>query len=167
MSRKRGKRSSEQGTVSRCPVTQDMFGGVGGRQASPRPPHKGGGYQNKCTVLNFDQNAAEKKRDPRLDELREMGLQRHWMLIAEEIGVDEFLKMWRILDREAHTYDRGYGRILVPIRLYSVYLKYQRNRYIESLLREGMKPKDVVEKVHRQLGDKVCMSNILRIRKSI
>lgn len=36
--------------------------------------------------------------DPRLNEMREMGLQSVWIEVAEAIGVDAFLKMWWELD---------------------------------------------------------------------
>ena len=162
MSRKREKRSSEQGTASRCPLTQDMFGGVGGRQASPKHSHGGGGYQNICTVLNFDPAAAEKKRDPRLDELREMGLQRVWLDVAEAIGVDALLKMWRILDADPASIGNA-GRLLIPLRSYSTFLRYQRNRYIESLDALGHKPPEIQKKLKDQLCEHISIRHISRL----
>lgn len=162
MSRKRGKRISEQGTASRCPLTQDMFGGVGGRQAKPRPPAGGGGYQNKCTVLNFDPTAAEKMRDPRLEELREMGLQRIWLEVAEKIGVDAFLAVWRILDSDQTSIENS-GRLMVPIRAYSTYMRYQRNRYVESLSEIGLTPPQIRQKLKEQLCEQISIRHISRL----
>ena len=81
------KRSSELGIgVSVSPACR-ADGGVGGRQEPGPQPARGGGYQDNCMVLNFEPTP-EKKRDPRLDELQAMGLQRIWIDIGEKIGVD-------------------------------------------------------------------------------
>jgi hypothetical protein len=117
--------------------------------------------------LNFDASAAEKKRDPRLDELRQMGLQRVWLDVAEEIGVDEFLKVWRLIDSsEAGLARKGEdGRIMIPIRCYSSYLRYQRNRYIETLDALGLKPPEIQRKLKEQLCEQVSIRHISRIAK--
>lgn len=162
MSKRNRKRSSEHGIDSRCPHTPDMFGGVGARQITPRPPARGGGYQNKCTILNFDPQAAEKKRDPRLEELREMGLQRVWLEVAEKIGVDAFLAVWRILDADQTSID-NYGRLMVPIRAYSTYMRYQRNRYVEALSAMGYTPPQIRQKLKTQLCEEISIRHISRL----
>lgn len=151
----------------RCPYTHDMFGGVGGRQADTPRPQRGGGYQNKCTILNFDPRAAEKKRDPRLEELREMGLQREWLDVADAIGVDEFLKVWRILDASsaAHSRKGEDGRLMVPIRCYSTFLRYQRNRYVEALNAMGLTPPEIQRKLMEQLCEQISIRHISRLVK--
>lgn len=159
---KNGKRNSERGTVSIGTHQPDLFDGVGGRQASSPSPAWGGGYQNICTVLNFEPGAEEKKRDPRLEEFKQMGLQRVWLDVAEEIGVDAMLKMWRILDRDQSSIGDD-GRLLVPIRSYSTFLRYQRNRYIESLNCMGMKPREIQEKLNAQLCEKISLRHISRL----
>ena len=137
--------------------------GWGGRQAPSPSPAKGGGYQNNCTVLNFALAGGE-KRDPRLDELQKMGLQRNWVDIGEKIGVDNVLIVWRMLDSdEANHADDG--RLLIPIRRYRTYIRYQRNRYIESLVEMGLSPREIKEKIERQLCEKISVRNILRIAK--
>jgi hypothetical protein len=156
------KRSSALGNGKRCPYTDDMFGGVGGRQALPNPIHRGGGYQNICTILNFDASAARKKNDPRLHEINEMGLQQVWIDIAEEIGVDDFLKIWRRLDSAPEAIDDG-GRILIPIRSYSRFLRYQRNRYIEALSDMGKKPQEIQAILKSELCEKISVRHILRL----
>lgn len=134
-----------------------------GRQM-PTLPAGGGGYLNKCTVLNFEPDAEQKKRDPRLDELREMGLPRAWLEVGEAIGVDALMKTWRILDRDEFNHSEN-GRMLVPMRRYSTFLRYQRNRYIEALNSQGMKPKEIREKINAQLGEQLSICHILRITK--
>lgn len=162
MQSKYEKRNSEHGIDSTPTHRADLFGGVGGRQTSRRPSRRGGGYLDKCTVLNFSPDVEQKKRDPRLDELREMGLQRVWLDVAEEIGVDALLKMWRILDRDQASIGDD-GRILVPIRSYSTFLRYQRNRYIESLSNMGMKAKQIREKLKEQLCENISIRRLNRL----
>ncbi|HLP99413.1 MAG TPA: hypothetical protein VK149_13330 [Sideroxyarcus sp.] len=113
-------------------------------------------------MLNFDASAAEKKRDPRLDELNRMGLQRCWLDVAEEIGVDAFLRLWRRLDRAIEAKDDG-GRLLIPIRKYKIYLKFQRNRYIEELDAQGVSPADIKRTLEKQLCEQISIRNISRI----
>jgi hypothetical protein len=163
---KHEKRSSEHETATNHAQQGELFEGVGGRQAYPSPRRRGGGYQHICTLSNFEKTIEQKMRDPRMDELREMGVQQHWLKIAEEVGVDDFLKIWRILDREAQSYDScGNGRLLVPMRLYSTYLRYQRNRYINTLSCSGMPPSAIQKKLIEQLHEKISIRNISRVAK--
>jgi len=159
---KTDKRNSEHRT-GKAPCSLAVpISRVGGRQASSHPPAWGGGYQNICTVLNFEKNAAQKKRDPRIDELRQMGLQRVWLDVAEVIGVDNLLKMWRILDSDQASIADD-GRLLVPIRSYSTFLRYQRNRYIESLDGMGFKPPEIQKKLNDQLCEQISIRHISRL----
>lgn len=91
-----------------------------------------------------------------------MGLQRVWLDVAEEIGVDALLKMWRILDADQASIGED-GRLLVPIRSYATYLRYQRNRYIEELSARGMKPRQIREKLKAQLCEQISLRHISRL----
>lgn len=93
-----------------------------------------------------------------------MGLQRIWLVIAEEIGVDNFMRAWYILDSDigSHADD---GRLLIPIRRFRTYVRYQRNRYIEALIDLGFTPRQIKDRVERQLCEKLSIRNILRIVK--
>ena len=162
MNNQNEKRNSDSKSVSDGMHQAELFDGVGGRQAPSPSPEGGGGYQNICTVLNFEPGAAEKKRDPRLEEFQQMGLQRVWLDVAEEIGVDAMLKMWRILDRDQSSIGDD-GRLLVPIRSYSTFLRYQRNRYIETLNTMGLKPREIQEKLNAQLCEKISLRHISRL----
>jgi hypothetical protein len=157
------KRSSTTGIDQAVAEDEGLRQGVGGRQGIGAPQVGGGGYPNNCTILNF-QNSAQKKRDPRLDELSEMGLQRSWLTVAEQIGVDAFLQVWRILDsdRSNETTD---GRRLVPMRSYSSYERYQRNRYIESLARMGLNDQQIRDALEQRIGEKVTKRHICSIRR--
>lgn len=156
------KRNSEHGIGKRCRYTNDMFGGEGARQTTPAPQTEGGGYQNICTVLNSDASAAERKRDPRLEELRQMGLQRIWCEVAEVIGFDALLKMWRILDSDPDSIGDN-GRLILPLCRYSTFLRYQRNRYIETLAEMGEKPRDIQRILKTQLCEEISLRHISRL----
>jgi hypothetical protein len=156
------KRRPSIGIDGPSQVAGDLFERVGGRQEMPAEASGGGGYQNICTVLNFDPRAAEKKRDPRLEELREMGLQRIWLDIAEKIGVDAFLSMWRILDSDQTSIENS-GRLMVPIRAYGTYLRYQRNRYVEALSEMGYSPPEIRQKLKEQLCEHISIRHISRL----
>lgn len=157
------KRSSSLQTAT--PLDSQGVGGnrVGGRHAPPAPPTMGGGYLDNCTTSNFTKKIApEKKRDPRLLELQQVGLQPVWLEIAEQVGVDVFLNIWRILDaRPAHFTDEG--RVLVPIRRYQIFLRYQRNRYIDTLQSSGLTPREIRELVYKQVGEKMSLRQIERL----
>lgn len=148
------------------PFQADLFDGVGGRQAPTPASPRGGGYPDICKVLNFDITAAQKKRDPRLEELRQMGLQRIWLDVAEEIGVDALLKMWRIVDNDPDSLGDN-GRLILPLCRYNTFLRYQRNRYIEALSNMGMKPREIHEKLNAQLCEQISIRNITRIVKKV
>lgn len=137
--------------------------GVGDRHAPIDRPPWGGGYLNKCTILKFGDS--EKKRDPRLLELAAMGLQQVWLQVAEEVGVDNFLKIWRILDTDISNIGND-GRILVPLRGYAGYLRFQRNRYIEALTEEGFSPNQIKDRLQAQLCEKISTRHISRIQKA-
>lgn len=101
-------------------------------------------------------------RDPRLEELREMGLQRIWLEVAEKIGVDAFLAVWRILDSDQTSIENS-GRLMVPIRAYSTYMRYQRNRYVESLSEMGLTPPQIRQKLKEQLCEQISIRHISRL----
>ena len=162
MSNKNVNRNSRHRTNTRCPRTDDLFGGVGGRQTLPRSRTRGGGYPNICTVLNFDPSGEKKKRDPRFDELQQMGLQRVWLDVAAEIGVDALLKLWRILDADQGSIGDD-GRLLVPLRSYSTFLRFQRNRYIETLNALGKSPREIRDLLKSQLCEMISIRHISRL----
>lgn len=139
--------------------------GVGARQEEAPHPTVGGGYQDVCTGMKFEKKSTTEKidrRDPRLDDLRIMGLQRPWLLVAEEIGVDAMLAAWRILDADpSSSYDGTTLR--VPLRSWRTYLRYQRNRYIDSLRNHGLAPQEIQKRLQRQLGERVSISHIKRL----
>lgn len=139
--------------------------GVGGRQAHPYRQPGGGGYLETCTVLKPRAIGPKKTRDPRLDELRAMGLHHTWQKVAAAIGVDAFLVMWRILDAEPQFHDPR-GNLEVPIRRYRSYQRYQRNQYIRQLHSAGLKNPEIAARLEAQFGERLDQRSIMRIISS-
>lgn len=140
--------------------------GVGARQPPPGLHPGGGGYQGVCMGSKFEKKIGEAEKnaahDPRLDELRAMGLQRAWVAAAEAVGVDAVLAVWRILDADpSSSYDGTTLR--VPLRAWRTYLRYQRNRYIDSLRDLGLRPHEIQRRLQQQLGERVSISHIKRL----
>lgn len=91
-----------------------------------------------------------------------MGMPRTWIRIAAAIGVDAFLAVWRILDAECG--DIQPGEVLrVPLRRYRSYLRYQRNRLIESLYDEDKEPGEIKAHIRAVLCEDVSSAHISRI----
>lgn len=129
---------------------------VGGRQGDPAPTPRGGGYLSSCSTSNF------RATDRRIDELRAMGMPAHWIAVAENIGFDAFDRMWRILDGDP-ALDSGRGYLDLRLRPYQSYLRYQRNRHIEDLVRRGLTPREIMNQVKASLGEVVSIRHISRI----
>lgn len=136
--------------------------GVGGRRAPGTPSPGGGGYLDICSGLKL-LPGENHDRDPRLDELRAMGLPSVWLRIAAAVGVDAFLATWRILDAEP-AFRSDDGDLDIRMRSFRSYLRYQRNRYIEALCSAGMTAKEIQEAVHRHLCERISIRHISRIK---
>lgn len=145
----------------------DLFGlgasaGVGARQAHQHGAGRGGEYLEICGSQNFEIPDA----DPRFAELRQIGLPRMWLLVAETVGFDLFLELWRRLTEEgaAMGYARDTNGVRMPsLRDYDSYLRFQRNRYIAALAERGMTPKQVRRAVARNLGEPLDEKHVFKI----
>lgn len=91
-----------------------------------------------------------------------MGLTRVWLRVAEEIGVDRFHQVWKILDEEFPEEVPGQG-IRVWIRRYHSYLRYQRNRFIEALFAEGRTEAEIQARVREDLCEEISPRHISRL----
>lgn len=91
-----------------------------------------------------------------------MGLQKQWLDVAEKIGVDNLLIVWRTLDSDfsCHADD---GRLLIPLRKYKTYERFQRNRYIESLSAMGLNARQIQQRLAGELREKLSIRNISNI----
>lgn len=139
--------------------------GVGGRQGCSPPAHQGGGYLNVYTPFKPHLRGLKKiARDPRLDELRKMGLHATWQRVAAEIGVDAFLAMWRIVDQEQQWHHIK-GTLVIPLRHYASYTKFQRNQFINDLSARGLSKEQIRCRLLAAYGETVDSSHITRIVK--
>lgn len=136
--------------------------GVGGRQADLFPSEGGGGYLDECTSSKVLEGA-------KIRELCDMGLPAIWIRIAEAIGYDNFLQMWRILETAAELREirrsENESMIEVQLRRYTSFQRYQRNRWIETLAANGLPNAVIQQAVKQRLGEKLDRSHIRRLAK--
>lgn len=132
--------------------------GVGGRQDGSTTPIGGGGSLNFCKKFSRGGLA---QHDPRFAELREVGLAREWVALAEMIGVDAFLEVWKLLDRQAEQVNQQYRRVYVPA--FSNYLRFQRNRYIIALFHQGAGVPEIKKIIREALCEEIGERHITRI----
>ena len=132
----------------------------GGSASNPRPAQHGGGYQHICTKTGPALGAAPSPAaDPRLKELRRVGLPQPWPRVAALLGYDDFMRLWQALA----TVDNLGGRDRVVWPKLSTYLRYQRNLFMRTLAADGHS----VEQIRDQLGaitsDVPSLSHIKRL----
>jgi hypothetical protein len=157
------KRSLINGIMGPQPEWRGSTGGVGGRQGDPRPGSGGGGYLDICSNSESDVLAVD--ADPRFRELEEMGLGSIWLRAAKAVGIDNFLRLWVILDEKNMQVPPGLrdqARIRVP--MFSRYERYQRNKLIASLS-DNHNPAEIQKIIKKNLGEKVTTTHISRIIK--
>ena len=151
------KRSHSHGTA-RSP-------GVGARQDTPQPPTQGGGYLDTYRFCELEKSDyAAEKIDPRLKDLHQIGLNPTLLKVAATIGVDNFLKMWEILDNDEHL-RTDWGGIMVKIRAFKSYRRYLRNRHIVMLHKNNdeMGVTKIAKKATENLGERIHPSQIYKI----
>lgn len=114
----------------------------GGSARQPRPRRQGGGYPDFCS-------AAENSPlgDPRLAELRRLDrLSPVWLKVAEEIGLEAFVRMWRLLIDEHEPPPAGAPR--EQVRVYVPSFEWwgiaERNARIRQLSERGHTPGQIV-----------------------
>lgn len=137
-------------------VGHDQAQGVGARQGKARGGRRGGGYLNECTH-------SELLEEAKFRELSDMGLPGFWLEMAREIGFDRFIQLWRRLDREASMRADTDSMILVQLRRFSSYERYQRNRFIETLADLGLSRDEIRSRVQQDLGEELSDRHILRL----
>jgi hypothetical protein len=80
------------------------------------------------------------------------------------IGVDNVIKLWRIIDSNCGGVGDD-GRLLVPMRNYGTFLRYQRNRYIQTLTDLGFTAAAIKERLEKQLSEKLSVRHITRVMR--
>ncbi|MES1977343.1 MAG: hypothetical protein V4451_04860 [Pseudomonadota bacterium] len=136
--------------------------GVGARQGDLFASEGGGGYLNERTPSKNWEMA-------KLAELAEMGLPGVWLEVAREIGYDNFLKFWKIMDAAAERREvrrsENESMIEVQLRRFKSFKRYQRNRLIETLAAAGLTAAAIAQSVKQQLGEKLHNSHIRRVAR--
>jgi len=109
-------------------------------------------------------NAVSTARDPRIDELSSGGLSWRWVAIADAIGYDAFVCMWRLTTQlfEGSDMDRtGMVRVLIPnCRSLD---RMQRNKLIFALNEEGLSCREIHNEIHSRIGCSITTKHIKRI----
>lgn len=137
------------------PCTPPGSARVGARRAKPPPAGGGGGYLNGCTPSGV-------RQDPRLRELAEIGLSSTWLSVAQLLGYDAFVAMWRLLSSDPALRNDD-DQIELRLRPFRAFERYQRNRYIATLVQAGIKPTDIHAMVRQDLGEHLSYRHIKRL----
>ena len=138
-----------------APSGTPQAGGVGARQRRRPARAGGGGYLNGRTP-------PEPSADPRLRELSEIGLRSHWIALAELAGYDNFIAWWRLVSRD-ESMRNGSNQVELTLRPFASYEKYQRNRYIDTLVMAGLKPKVIQELIQKELKEKLTLVQVRKM----
>lgn len=139
--------------------------GVGGRHTPPSMPGPGGGYLDGRSPQNFaiPHEGSENFGDPRLLELKAIGLRPVWLAVAKLIGVDNFLPAWQLLDQDpAHTLDSP-SQLRMTLPTFRQYRRFQRNVLVRQLLDAGLTPEEVVDRVEKCLREKLTKKHVARL----
>lgn len=131
--------------------------GVGGRHVGRPTAGTGGGYPDICT------DSQQKVRDPRVDDLRRVGLPQIWVRVADKIGFDAFLVCWQTIAADDHYHDNQ-GRVRIPTP--AVYYRYLRNQWIRGLAEDGLDSRQIQAEMRKSLGQSLALSSINRIVSS-
>lgn len=146
-------RSDESGSANRSHAYR-----VGGRQCTKAVRRGGGGYLDGRT-------SAELRADPRLRELAEIGLSATWLGVAQLLGYDQFVAMWRQLSADPALRNDD-DQIELRLRPFRSYERYQRNRYIDTLVAAGLRPSEIHDMVRTELGESLSYRHIKRLAAS-
>jgi hypothetical protein len=143
---------------------------VGARHRSTHPPAGGGGYQDTCNkpvaVVDGSVKIFREKLKPTIEDLKEIGLSGKWLEIAERVGIDMWLDIWQILDREnvgQPSILRSSTRLRVP--MYVNYVRYIRNRYIHEMTDAGKPRDEILRNIKQANFEPVGISCLLNIQE--
>lgn len=128
--------------------------GVGARQPGGNAPSGGGGYLDECTTPQV-------WADVKLRELAEMGMPRVLLQVAQAIGYDSFMVMWRVLDAAPELHSDSGSMIELQMRRYRSFQRYQRNKFIEALA-PFLGDAEIQRRVEDELGEKLSLRHVHR-----
>lgn len=148
------KRSSTHEATEPSAAGQGHVHHPGGSAEQADLPPAGAGYLDGCIYVSRPSGA-----DPRLAELREIGLDRRWLAVARTIGVDSFLAAWKVLDE--FTDETGETRMC--IHRFREWRRVQRNREIRRLDQEGYSSREIRTEIQRRFRESLSKRHIDRI----
>ncbi|MBA4343229.1 MAG: hypothetical protein C0423_13910 [Methylibium sp.] len=100
--------------------------------------------------------------DPRIGELAAIGLTSTWLAVARLIGYDAFVASWAEWSADPGLRNRD-NLIELHLRQYSSFERYQRNRYIETLVAAGLPAREVYRMVSAELGERLSLRQLTRL----
>jgi hypothetical protein len=154
------RRSSSEGLTA----PEDLSTTPGGRRPGEAYPQEGGGSLPNCTFSGVAVQRAGAPPDPRLQELRDIGLNAQWLSIVEALGFEDFILLWGLLSEMARKKKPYDNDPVIRIRMpkFSRYLRYQRNLLIERLNQEEKLDSKQIYKILSD-SDKVGRAHINRV----
>ena len=97
------------------------------------------------------------------DILKEAGVSDPWLEVAELIGQENFISMWKRLSEDA---GRG-SPVRVFLPKFSTYSTRIRNLYIKSMAERGMKSREILNQIKYEQGTVPSLRHIQRIIKGV
>lgn len=121
---------------------------VGARPGSTHPPAGGGGYQDICrnpvAAVGGSAKIFRENLKLTIDDLKKIGITGKWLEVAERVGIDTWLEIWTILDRENVSQPLSMrDSIRVRIPMYSNFIRFVRNRYIHQMTDAGKSAQEI------------------------
>jgi len=161
------KKPERRSSVSKVNRKQEHQAAVGARQIRPNSSGGVSGYQDECTAANNSNNSNSGKHnrehhDPRIGELIENGLSWRLVAVAEAIGYDSFIMLWRVTTTVFSDPDRPYSvRVTMPSinRLKTI----ERNRLIMTMASSRMNVDLIRNEVVRITGRNISERQVYRI----
>lgn len=129
----------------------------GGSASKARAPVDGGGYQHICTKTGTAVGAPAP--DPRLAELRRVGLPQPWPRVAALLGYDDWMRIWQALA----AIDGLGARDRVVWPKLTTYLRYQRNLLMRTLAADGLTVEQIRDQLRTITSDVPSLSHIKRL----
>lgn len=91
-----------------------------------------------------------------------MGLSSVWLQIADMIGYDTFVAIWRFVDAQPELRDDS-NQIALTLRQYRTFERYQRNRYVETLVVAGLNASQIHAMVNKELREGLTFRHVKRL----
>ena len=129
--------------------------GVGARHKESQPPIDVGRYLDICKICDSDFTEILRKTDPRIEQLRDMGIGKIWIRFATVAGYEAFMALWVIIGKDESI------RIRMPP--FSKYKRFQRNQRIRELFELGVRRELIKKDIKKTLCEDVSLRHIDRL----